>query len=254
MIGHIKIDRKILNWEWYQDANVCRLFIHLLLIANHKDGKWQGQIIKRGQVITGRKELSKDARLSEMQIRTCIKKLKSTNEITIQSTSKFSIITICKYDSYQSIKDKDNQQRNQQDNNPVTNNQPTNNQQVTTNKNDKNIIIKNKGENDFLKIAVQNDFVCYDVEDYILKDQKAFEKICIATSRSADEVKKELHLYHLWLAKKENYPLGKGAATAGIESWIHNSKNFKKTYNIQEAKIEKLPDANSVVKKYIQNV
>lgn len=75
------------------------------------------------------------------------------------------------------------------------------------------------------------DVVCYDVEEFILGNQKVFEKICIATQKKQDEVKTELHLYHLWLAKNEKYPMGNKAAAAGIESWIHNSKQFKKTYS-----------------------
>lgn len=138
MVGHIKLDRKILEWEWYKDANVSRVFIHLLLTANHKDGRWKGIELKRGQVVTGRLELSKGVRLSEMQIRYCLNKLKTTNEITIKVTNKFSIITICKYDVYQSFKNENNQQGNQQITQPVTNNYPTSNQQVTTNNNDNN--------------------------------------------------------------------------------------------------------------------
>jgi len=76
-----------------------------------------------------------------------------------------------------------------------------------------------------------NKFVCYNAEEYILEDQKQFEKICIATYKKPEEVKKELHMYHLWLAKKEMYPMGKGAAVAGIESWILNADTFKKQYN-----------------------
>lgn len=135
MVGHIKLERKILEWEWYKHPNVCRLFIHLLLTANHKDGKWQGITVKRGQVIAGRIELAADLALSEQNVRTALDKLKLTNEITIKSTKQYSIITICKYDSYQSFKDKDNQQITNELTNELTNNQPTTNQQLTTNNN-----------------------------------------------------------------------------------------------------------------------
>ncbi len=103
MAGHIKLDRKILTWEWYQDANTCRLFIHLLLTANHKDGKWQGNIVKRGQLITGLLKLNEDTGLTIRQLRTSFSKLKMTGEITIKTTNKFRVVTICKYDTYQSI-------------------------------------------------------------------------------------------------------------------------------------------------------
>ena len=135
--GWIWLHRKLLDWEWYRDANVSRLFIHLLLRANHKTNKWRGIKINRGQLITGRKALARELGLSEMQIRTALNKLKSTNEITIETTNKYSVLTISNYNSYQGS----NQHHNQR----VTNKQPTNNQQITTNNNDKNeIMIKNE--------------------------------------------------------------------------------------------------------------
>lgn len=247
MASFITVDRKILKWEWYQDIKVFHLFLYMLLRANWEDGRWKGIDVKRGQLITGRLQLNKDTGLSEREIRTCLNKLKTTGEIAIKATSKYSIITICKYDVYQNKYDKSDQQIDQQIDQRETNKRPTNDQQTTTN----NTLNKNKEESNG---AIHlNGFACYDVEEYILGNQQQFEKICIATSRNADEVKKELHLYHLWLAKKEMYPMGKVAATAGIESWIHNSKTYKQKYGNTETvmtKVEKLPDGNLVAKKY----
>lgn len=132
MVGHIKLDRKILSWEWYNDANTFRVFVHLLLMATHKDGRYKGILVKRGQVVTGRMKLATTLSLSEMEIRTSLNKLKTTNEITINPTNRFSVITICKYDIYQSFKNYDNQQDDQQLTKQQTNNQPTINQQSTT--------------------------------------------------------------------------------------------------------------------------
>jgi len=133
MASFITVDRKILKWEWYQDVKVFHLFLYFLLRANWEDGRWKGIDVKRGQLITGRLQLSKDTGLSEMEVRTCQNKLKKTGEITIKSTSKYSIITICKYDTYQNKFDNSNQQVNHQINQQLTNNQPTTNQQITTN-------------------------------------------------------------------------------------------------------------------------
>ena len=35
--GFIKLHRKILKWEWYDEPNTMRLFIHLLLTASIED-------------------------------------------------------------------------------------------------------------------------------------------------------------------------------------------------------------------------
>ena len=103
MNGWIKLHRKFLTWEWYQNSHMVHLFIHLLLNANHEPCRWQGIEVQRGQLVTGRKKLSDQTGISEQSVRTCLNYLKSTNEIASKSTNKFSIITICNYDSYQLI-------------------------------------------------------------------------------------------------------------------------------------------------------
>ena len=47
MVGYVQIQRDILDWEWYQSPNVSRLWFHLIIKANFKDKKWQGQAVKR---------------------------------------------------------------------------------------------------------------------------------------------------------------------------------------------------------------
>ena len=126
MSGWIKIHRKILDWEWYDDSNTFRLFMHLLLKANHKDKKYRGIVVKTGSILTGRDLLSMETGLSVQQVRTCLERLKSTNEITINSGRQGTIIQIVKYKDYLVST------------NDSTVNQPQDNQQVTTNKNIKN--------------------------------------------------------------------------------------------------------------------
>ena len=135
--GWIKLYRRFLDWEWYSDHNTSRLFIHLLIKANHSDKKWRGILIPQGSVLTGRKSLSKEVGLSEQQVRSSLNKLKSTGEITIKATNKHSIIELRNW--------KPHQLANQLTTTPVTSNQPTDNQQVTTTKKDKNV---EKGKNE----------------------------------------------------------------------------------------------------------
>ncbi len=127
--------RKILSWGWYDDANTFRLFVHLILKANHAAKDWRGQTVERGQLITGLHSLSKDLKLSVQQIRTSLTKLKSTNEITVKATNKFSLITVINYSSYQDKPAKVTSKITS----IVTNEQQTNNKQVTTNNNVNNI-------------------------------------------------------------------------------------------------------------------
>jgi hypothetical protein len=133
MTGWIKLHRQFINWEWFNKSEAVHLFLYLLLKANHKDGNWQGIEIKKGQFITSYGKISSDTNISLQTIRTLLKKFELTNEINTQPTNKYTIITICKYDTYQDEETQTNTQ--------LTNNQQTTNNQLTTNKNDNN---KNK--------------------------------------------------------------------------------------------------------------
>ena len=128
--GYIKIYRQLLNWEWYGDMPTKSLFLHCLLKANHKAKKWQGVTIKAGSFVTSYKKLSIETGLTVQQVRTALNRLKSTCEITQQTTSRFTVISIKNWVEYQ----EDNTQSNKR----ITNNQQTNNKQITTTKNDKN--------------------------------------------------------------------------------------------------------------------
>lgn len=130
--GFVKIWRKMKEWGWYKDSMTKAVFIHLLIDCNHAPFKFQGYAIPRGSVVVGRKSLARDLGLSEQNVRTTFYKLKSTNEITIKSTNKFSIVSIVNYCKYQ-----DKLTNNLT--NKSTNDQPTTNQQLTTIKEEKKI-------------------------------------------------------------------------------------------------------------------
>ena len=100
--GWIKLHRNLLEWEWYDDINTSRLFIHLLLTANHKDNNWRGIEIKRGSRLTSLDKLAKETGLTVSKIRTSIKKLISTQEIASKSHSQHTVFIMKNYDTYQS--------------------------------------------------------------------------------------------------------------------------------------------------------
>lgn len=129
--GWIKLHRSLLTWEWYQDHNVVIVFLHCLLKANHEEKKWQGTIIKKGTFITSQPHLAQETGLSVQNIRTCLSKLKSTGELTVKTTSKYTLISINNYDDFQDT--------NRQTNRLSTDDQQTINRLPTTTKNIKNI-------------------------------------------------------------------------------------------------------------------
>lgn len=156
--GFVCFHRKIHEWEWYTDSFTFHLFFHCISCANFTNKKWRGVEIKRGQFITGRKKLSVETGLSEQQVRTCLKRLKSTNELTIETTTSYSIITVNNYDEYQFL----------------LKNQPTkqqsNNQRLTTTNND------NKDNSNICNINLSSSSLSKEDEE-ILKNLSKRNKI-----------------------------------------------------------------------------
>lgn len=140
--GFILIHRQLLEWEWYDDLKVFRLFIHCLLKANHTDKKYKGQLVKRGTFLTSRDLLSDETGLTVREVRTALNKLISTNELTNVATRKGSVITVVNYDKYQKATNKKTKKR------------PTSDQQATSNNNENN-------ENNEKNIPTREEFLQY---------------------------------------------------------------------------------------------
>jgi len=138
MSGWIQLHRKLLDNPIFKNHKLLQTFLYCLLRASHKEYDILiGEAIvhlKKGELATGRKAISAATGLTEQNVRTSLSKLETLSILTINPTTKYSIISISNWDSYQ--------QTNQQ----VTNSQPTSNQQVTTNNN------VNKGNNEKNKI------------------------------------------------------------------------------------------------------
>lgn len=142
--GYVLLSRNLLTSDTWlnlpQSAKI--VFINLLLLANHKPHKWYNPLLKqeiqieRGQLITGRKALAKQCRVSEWQIRTALSRLQVAQNIAIKPTNHFSLITICNYNIYQNPSNYES---------PAV--PPANHQQTTTNNNDKNEIYIKGGIN-----------------------------------------------------------------------------------------------------------
>jgi len=88
---------------------------------------WNNQtiLIREGQFLTGRKELSKETGISETTVERILKMLENEQQIIQEKTTKFRIITIINWKEYQGGQQTDNKRT-------------TDGQQTDTNKNDKN--------------------------------------------------------------------------------------------------------------------
>jgi hypothetical protein len=129
--GYIKLWRKSLDSPVWDNPKVWRFWTWCLMKASHKDIDivvgYQNITLKPGQFIFGRLQASKETKLSEQSVRTCLFILKNMENISIKSTNKYSIISIVKWGDYQDTSTSNS-----------TNKQPTNNQQTTSNSTNKN--------------------------------------------------------------------------------------------------------------------
>lgn len=101
MEGFIYLHRSMLEWEWYKDANTCRLFLHCLLRANWKPCKWHGISLDPGQFATSLQTLADETGLTVSKARTSLNHLQKTGELTSKSQGRIRIITVKNWDQYQ---------------------------------------------------------------------------------------------------------------------------------------------------------
>lgn len=212
--GWIKLHRKILDWEWFTSPSTLQLFIYLLLRANKEDKKWRGILIKRGQLVTSVATISEETKLSTQQVRTSLNRLKSTNEITSKTTNKFTLVTVCKYESYQlyeEVEQQTKQQALQQTNNKqITNKQ----QQLKNNKNIRN----NKKESILTNVRI---------------DEKVTDAPVVATTTTDDMEFRKEKFYQSLVPYVAKY--GKDMVRAFYDYWT------EKTYGGRKMRFEKQP-------------
>jgi hypothetical protein len=196
MSGWIKLHRQILEWEWYSDNNCFRLFLHLLLKANHKEKRFKGIELKVGSIVTSRDLLARETGLTSQQIRTALNKLISTSEVTSATSSQGTIIQIVSYEKYQVST------------NEITNEQPTSNQQSTTNNNVK----KEKKE---IYIPEFSEFLAY------------------AVSQIPNVIQQEVKLkYDSWIVN--DWKDGNDKKIVNWKSKLNNTLPFLKKHEIQK--------------------
>lgn len=103
--GWVKLHRKLAENPISKRPQYLSLWIHLLIMANHKEAKmmWNGEIlsIHEGQFVTGRKELAEKTGIPETTIEDILKFLERQQQIRQQKTTKFRLITVINWEKYQ---------------------------------------------------------------------------------------------------------------------------------------------------------
>ena len=111
MEGYIKLHRGILESSIFASQIGLKIWIWILLKANYtekfvpiKIGKGESILkVERGSFVFGRFKAEEELNIDGSTVYKWLKKLESEQMITINSNSHYSIVTVCKYDSYQTV-------------------------------------------------------------------------------------------------------------------------------------------------------
>lgn len=99
----IKLDRGILDWEWFADGNTLKVWLFLLCRANYKDSRTEdGRDLQRGDVVLTVPEVAKKCRISTRNVRTALDHLVDSGEVVKSfSCKRYAVFHVVKYDVYQ---------------------------------------------------------------------------------------------------------------------------------------------------------
>lgn len=177
--GYIKISRKILEWRWFKDPITRMVFEYLVIVANWHDSSFKTVDVKRGQVLRSIKTIAEDNGISERQVRTALKHLKTTSEVTCKATSAGTLITIENYSIYQGDISESDKPSDKPSDKQVTSERQASDKQVTTYKNNKNK--KNINNNKYYSEKGMKE---RESESCLMANHKAFSEIKAAIARA----------------------------------------------------------------------
>jgi len=110
--GWIKLHRKSIHSQVFQNEGLWKIWTWCLLRANHEDtwisirtGKGTTEVfIKRGQFVFGRKSAAKILKMDESTVYKRMRKLENMGNCNTQSNTHYSIVTVLNYELYQGSK------------------------------------------------------------------------------------------------------------------------------------------------------
>jgi hypothetical protein len=132
----IKLYRKLLDSDIFKNEKLLKIWIWILLKANHKENTFllgrQKMTIKSGQFVMGLNKSSDVLDLAKSTIKYWLDYLEKIGKIELKKTNKYTIIIVKNWSLYQDIELKKNSKKTPKE---------TNNNDIRMNKNDKEDII-----------------------------------------------------------------------------------------------------------------
>lgn len=174
--GFILLSRNILESDVFASQKLLKIWVWCLCKANFKDktiplkvGKGEKILkVKRGSFVFGRNKAEEELFIDGSTIYKSIKKLEEMEMIKIDSNNQYSIITICKYDTYQDNKSYKITTKEQPSNSKRTAKEQPSNTTNTLN-NDNTLNKENNIYRSFLHLKITNEEVEKLKIDYDIK-------------------------------------------------------------------------------------
>ena len=92
--GFVKLPREVTERPWFGDSAALAVYVFLLCNSAFEDMEYAGRTLCKGQYITSHRQLAERIGIGIQQAKTALKNLTLTRDITVEATTKFSIITV----------------------------------------------------------------------------------------------------------------------------------------------------------------
>lgn len=213
--GYIKIDRKIMNWRYYNDPDMLALWVHILLNAYWTEGYSQGEEVKRGQFWTTYQQLGQELRFGISKIKRALTRLENEKQIKTKSTNRKTLITVVNYDIFQdTTKPSEKPTKNKTENQRKTN-------EKQGEKQTKNTLIQKKLKKEEVKEI--NKYIYGEFENVQLKAEEFQKLVELYSEETTNKAIEYLSAYK----EEKGYKTKSDYLT--IRRWVIDAVQEKKT-------------------------
>lgn len=244
--GWISINRKLQDhWLWQEKRDFSKLeaWLDILLTVNHTDQKVMIKNtlynVKRGESIKSLETWGKRWNWNKSKVRRFLKVLESDSMIVTKNESKTTRLTVCKYDSYQSIGNDNETIMKRKRNADETLATPNNNDNNINNENNENNKEKKDDVFNFRKSLI----------DLGAKEELVIDWLKVRKTKKASNTQTAFNSFvkQLELSKKDiNYIL----ETCIVKSWSGFKNDWLKNATTNNS-VSTKEDYNNFIKKSI---
>lgn len=95
--GYVKVHREVMDHPVFDDEWLLKVFLWCIMQANFREGR-----VQRGSFTTGRFEAARLLKADPSRVYRAFKRLESLGCIKVASNTRFTIVSVCNYSTYQS--------------------------------------------------------------------------------------------------------------------------------------------------------